>query len=599
MMKNHKPLHGPGSDDSNTVLFDNDLNDADQQDQADLWLAASATKPGSTQGSGTTATSATLTTVTTAASSLKVNITWDSSVGSAPSGFTAGVMAAVQYLESHFSDPVTININVGYGEVGGTSLGSNALGESESYLTSVSYLQLVNALKSDNLSAADASVLASLPAASPTTGTYWITTAQAKALGLASATATAPDGYVGFSSTLGFTYNNAGGVAAGSYDFNGTVIHELTEVMGRMLLTGGAVGTTANSYTLLDLLHYSSAGVRDFSASTPGYFSVNGGVTNLDNFNTVAGGDAGDWASSVANDALDAFAASGAVEAVTPADLTTLDAIGWNSIGAPTGISVSPVTLSLKAAQGGAGLTASTSLGNIVQTGGVSTDIDSYALTGAGAAAFTLSAAGNGATLSSGAATVAGAAKGQLYALAVTATDTTTGAASAAMPINVVVGDSAADTIALASLAGIAPAAPTFVYALGGNDTISGTGITGRLLLDGGSGADTMTGGSGVNDYLYGAASDSTASTMDIITNFHTATDAIDLTGLGTHLAYIGQLSGNARSIAAGSVGWQTNGGSTYVYVNTTGASEALTTANMKIDLQGSLSLQSGNILRA
>src|SRR6476469_8085948 len=108
-MKNHKPLHGPGSDDSNTVLFDNDLNDADQRDQADLWLAASATKPGGTQGSGTTATSATLTTVTTAASSLKVNITWDSSVGSAPSGFTAGVMAAVQYLESHFSDPVTIN----------------------------------------------------------------------------------------------------------------------------------------------------------------------------------------------------------------------------------------------------------------------------------------------------------------------------------------------------------------------------------------------------------------------------------------------------------------------------------------------------------
>src|SRR4051794_37057963 len=81
-------------------------------------------------GAGSSTTVATSTTVTTS-SPFVVNITWDSSVvNSAPSGFTAGVIAAVQYLESQITDAVTININVGYGEVGGYSMGSNALGES-------------------------------------------------------------------------------------------------------------------------------------------------------------------------------------------------------------------------------------------------------------------------------------------------------------------------------------------------------------------------------------------------------------------------------------------------------------------------------------
>ena len=52
-------------------------------------------------------------------------------------------------------------------------------------------------------------------------------------------------------------------------------------------------------------------------------FSVDGGATSLAAFNTVSGGDAGDWASSVSNDAMDAFSSSGVantacVEAITP-----------------------------------------------------------------------------------------------------------------------------------------------------------------------------------------------------------------------------------------------------------------------------------------
>jgi hypothetical protein len=44
---------------------------------------------------------------------LQINVSYDASVSRAPSGFTANVHAAVQYLENEFSTPVTININVG------------------------------------------------------------------------------------------------------------------------------------------------------------------------------------------------------------------------------------------------------------------------------------------------------------------------------------------------------------------------------------------------------------------------------------------------------------------------------------------------------
>ena len=277
------------------------------------------------------------TTVSIAGSALTIQITWDTSVASAPSAFMTGVIAAVQAFESNFSNAVTIDIAVGYGEIAGTPMGGGALGESESYLQFVSYASLVAALATHNSDATTAAVLASLPATAPVSGYIWLTTAQAKALGLAAASGTGLDGYIGLANSYAFTYNTSGTVAAGSYDFNGIVSHELTEVLGRLMLTGGSVGSYANSYSLLDLLHYSSPGVRDFSASTPGYFSANRGATNGGAFNTSAGGDAADWASSVGNNAFDAFSNSGVINPVTSDDVTEMNAIGWtlNKVNTP------------------------------------------------------------------------------------------------------------------------------------------------------------------------------------------------------------------------------------------------------------------------
>src|SRR5882724_7300150 len=105
---------------------------------------------------------------------LAINVVWDSSVNSAPSAFTAGVVQVAQYFVSHFSDNVILNITVGYGEAGGHAL-NGALGMSLSYLQSSSYSQIQSALTGDQLSsAADASAVASLTGDPTSGGHYWV-----------------------------------------------------------------------------------------------------------------------------------------------------------------------------------------------------------------------------------------------------------------------------------------------------------------------------------------------------------------------------------------------------------------------------------------
>ena len=292
---------------------------------------------GSSGGGGTSTSGSTaLTNGATAVSGLIINITYDSSVNNAPTAFKTDIAAVVQYFESHFTDPVTINIDIGYGEIAGQRLGGGALGESETYLDPYTYSQVKNALAADAKSAADATAVGTLPSSDPTNGgQYWVATAEEKALGLLGASS-ALDGYVGFSSTANtFDYNTSDGVTAAQYDFFAVVAHEFSEVMGRQIMVGeNFYGAT--SYEPLDLFHYSAPGTRDFVGTQVGYFSINGGTTNLNNFNINPGGDFGDWAASAGNDSFSAFGNPGAVEPVTSADLQLMDVIGWDSAQSTT-----------------------------------------------------------------------------------------------------------------------------------------------------------------------------------------------------------------------------------------------------------------------
>lgn len=258
-----------------------------------------------------------------------INVVYDSSVNNAPAGFVSGVQSVVNYFESHFSNPVTITIDVGYGEVMGQSLGSGALGESITYFDQVSYTQLRNALVANANAIGNSAAAASLPATSPVNGQWWVSTAEAEALGLSSASNN-PDGYVGFSSSSNIFAYNENSIGINQYDFQAVVAHEICEVMGRQMFDGANAFGTGASYDPLDLFHYSAPGVRDFSGVTPGYASADGGKTSLDAFNTNRSGDFGDWASSAGNDAFNAFANPGVVNAITQSDLTELNLLGWD-----------------------------------------------------------------------------------------------------------------------------------------------------------------------------------------------------------------------------------------------------------------------------
>jgi VCBS repeat-containing protein len=300
---------------------------ASQQSQTPVlaWLGdigSGATNGASSANGGTAVNNA------NGGSGLVIDVVYDASVANAPAGFTAAVAAVVAYYESHFSNPVTITIDVGYGEIDGQALAPDALGESETYLTSVSYAALHAALVKNADAIGDSAAAASLPATSPVSGQYWVSTAEARALGLAGAD-TSVDGYAGFSNAVSFDYNDANGIGANQYDFFGVVAHEFSEVMGRQMMDGEHFSGAAG-YEPLDLFHYSAPGVRDFSGTTAGYASPDGGATNLDNFNTNPDGDFGDWAASAGDNSYLAFSSPGVADPVTASDFTVMNLLGWD-----------------------------------------------------------------------------------------------------------------------------------------------------------------------------------------------------------------------------------------------------------------------------
>jgi len=255
------------------------------------------------------------------AGGLQFDLIWDSSVAHAPSGFIQAVKSATRSIASLFSTKEVVNIDVGYGEIAGSALGSGALGESESYGYLANYAAVTNALRGDGYSFAASN--------EPTASQFFITSAEDKAFGYVNPTSTSLDGYVGFSSAYPMYYGTSGAPAGNQYDLYSIAEHEITEVMGRLGVEGASMNGAA-TYTPFDLFHYSTPGVLARSGSG-GYFSTNDGVTNLGAFNNAAatGGDIADWSSSVANNSFDAFTAPGTVGALTSNDVLAVAALGY------------------------------------------------------------------------------------------------------------------------------------------------------------------------------------------------------------------------------------------------------------------------------
>ena len=262
---------------------------------------------------------------------MQINVTFDQSVSSLPTGFVSAVNYVVNYFDSLFSNSCTITICVGWGEVGGSTLSGGALGESETFLVGKNYSSVKSALLGQNAPGAS-----TLPSAAPLAGTLTMPTAEAKALGFSSSGTI--DGYVGFSNSVSWDYTTAT-PSANQFYLIGTIEHEFTEVMGRMSM----VDSQPSSYSLMDLYRYSAPGVRSTSVGGTGstaYFSVDNGVTKLGTWNNNPNnGDLGDWYPSGpaagGHDAANDYSSPGVINAFSASDITLMQALGWTVASGP------------------------------------------------------------------------------------------------------------------------------------------------------------------------------------------------------------------------------------------------------------------------
>jgi Ca2+-binding RTX toxin-like protein len=269
-------------------------------------------------------------TVTFAGSGIVFNNTYDNGV---TQQVHDAIVAAENYLQAHFTNSVTVNVEFDFEPTGQQFAASNNFSS-----ITVAYSDLVAALTAHATSADDRLAVAGLPTVDPSNGAgFRVPIGQAEALGLGSAD-TATDVTVTIGSDQPWNYGS---------DIVGAVEHELSEgVFGRF----GALGTTASGrYTVLDLFRFNASGQRDYSGGADGQYTVFGvdGSHPTDWFfhNSISppdllhptgqndGFDLGDWDF----EEEDAFGSYHTTTSISPVDLQVLDVIGWTSSGAPAG----------------------------------------------------------------------------------------------------------------------------------------------------------------------------------------------------------------------------------------------------------------------
>jgi hypothetical protein len=142
---------------------------------------------------------------------MDINLIPDSSVGSAPAGFTAAIQEAANIFDAAFPGDYTLNITYGWGtfdnkaddDLNGPSSGAFSYGGGDTY-TGVKYSTAKSWLGSD-------AAVAALPSTAPAGANYVLmTSSQEKALGVFAGNPNAIDGSIGFNT-------DDGAVTSGSY----------------------------------------------------------------------------------------------------------------------------------------------------------------------------------------------------------------------------------------------------------------------------------------------------------------------------------------------------------------------------------------------
>ena len=134
------------------------------------------------------------------------------------------------------------------------------------------------------------------------------------------------------------------------------------------------------------------------------------------------------------------------------------------------------------------------------------------------------------------------------------------------------------------------------IYGGSGNDTINGNNDNDTII--GGFGADNLTGSHGNDRFVYLSVADSNASLFDIITDFASGSDKIDLTALGA-LAFLA-LTSASTSVPPHTIAWIYDSATnqTIVYVNPTDHTLSIGSSSLlEIHLQGIVTVESSDFV--
>jgi len=254
------------------------------------------------------------------------------------------IQAGITQIESNLATPITVPI-----EFQETSSG---LGESLTYYNVVSYSTWLGAMQAQadgpSGDANQLSAVASLPATNTVNGSNNVDITLANELALGLPASSEPE-FGTISLNTSDCNLNRSSINSDDYDLQGVAMHEMDEVLGigsslnEVKKNGNPIPT--DDIRPEDFFRYSAGpgGTPDYttSASAAVYFSIDGGNSDLAQFNQTAGADFNDWYSingTQVPQVQDAFGTPGAIANynVEPVVLDTLGYTAARTLG--TGI---------------------------------------------------------------------------------------------------------------------------------------------------------------------------------------------------------------------------------------------------------------------